>query len=203
MRQTSSGLSAAGYSWRVGVFTRWNPVKPRWRTGQRRATLRAMDRPPPSSTPPGDKERQPLAPLAGGGLSARAGAAARSSPTEWGFKTCPCCRTIWRSRNELLADGRVRLLGFQPVERDHTAGIFLFHHEDCGTTLALNLRSLKSLSRRPLLARSGCSAGVPPDYCLGEANAKPCPLQCACEFVAEVAIILRDWPKARPPDPSR
>jgi hypothetical protein len=115
-----------------------------------------------------------------------------------GFKTCPGCENTWLSRNELLGDPQVRLLGFQPVASGHEAGLFLFHHEKCGTTLALDLPSLGSLSRRPMLALSHCSAGVSTDYCLSKLGGGPCPLYCVCEFVAEVAGLIQAWPKEQP-----
>ncbi len=111
------------------------------------------------------------------------------------FKTCPCCRTVWLSKNDLLRDRSIRYLGFQAGADGRLPGMFLFNHRSCGTTLALDVPALEDLSRRPVLGLSQCSTGTSPEYCLAKSRSEPCPLYCACEFVADVGRTVRAWPK--------
>jgi hypothetical protein len=113
------------------------------------------------------------------------------------FKTCPACGKCWSSRNDLLSDPTIRLLGFQPGANGFRSGLFLFHHRTCGTTLATELGALESLSRLPVFALSQCTENFAPAYCLARLGGKPCPLYCVCEFVSEVLAIIRQWPKDR------
>lgn len=111
------------------------------------------------------------------------------------FKTCPGCRTAWLSRSDLLHDRGVRFLGFQPGANEHRSGLFLFNHQNCGTTLALDVSALESLSHCPVLGLSQCSAGQSSKHCLSGSSGEPCPLYCMCGFVEDVVRTIHSWPK--------
>ena len=114
------------------------------------------------------------------------------------FKQCPKCGMQWLARSDLLEDPEVRLLGFQPGANGHKSGFFLFCHERCGTSLALQLRLFEDLGEMPVVTRSGCSIGLQVEFCLVAKNNRPCPSECVCAFVSSVSRTIQSWPREAP-----
>jgi len=114
------------------------------------------------------------------------------------FKTCPGCHTVWRTREELLGDPSVELIGFQVDITNPLGGLFLFNH-DCGDTLAIGAPAFLDLSdcpvnAPPLLGTDGCEG-----HCLHRGDLDPCRASCECAYVREVLQIVRNWPKQQNP----
>ena len=61
------------------------------------------------------------------------------------FKVCPACRHIWPTREKLLSDPAVALVGYQPHFEELVAGLMLFNHRACHTTLAIEVAGLRDL----------------------------------------------------------
>lgn len=59
------------------------------------------------------------------------------------FKQCTCCDFVWKTRDEFLNDPTIEIQAYQTAEI--VAGIFLFNHKPCGTTLGLSAEKLKDL----------------------------------------------------------
>ena len=130
---------------------------------------------------------------------------ARASESPTVFKACPACHAEWRSEASMLRDPDVRLIGFQLLSDgcqpgSCQSGVFVFSHETCGTSLAMETAAAVGLTHGsiPVLSRSACSVGRGGDHCLGARAGGECPRECICEFVWRVTRLIRDWPK----DPS-
>jgi hypothetical protein len=111
------------------------------------------------------------------------------------FVSCPKCGNEWGRCGDFLSDRDVRLLGFQSGSTIPNDGLFLFTHERCGTTLAVELSSFRSLLPLPALAPSCWIKGDTPSFCLGRAQEICCPLECICEHVWILSHTIASWPK--------
>jgi len=86
-------------------------------------------------------------------------------------------------------------VNFKSLEK----GIFYFVHHDegCGTTMAIPVKALKTLSDLPFLAPSagsrpkGCTG-----LCLNEHELGDCPETCNCNWVRDIMQTIRTWEKA-------
>lgn len=116
----------------------------------------------------------------------------RTSPA---FKVCPKCGTRWNSRASFLKDAEVVLLGFRSGAGGPTSGHFLFHHRQCGNDLAIRLPPFADLTKKPVVWKSKCSAGISTPFCLATGSQVPCQMECICEFVADVLHAIRQVPK--------
>lgn len=110
------------------------------------------------------------------------------------FETCPQCGFEWKSRDCLLGDPRVELVGYQAHFEELESGLFLFNH-DCRTTLGIEAGEFVDLYDGPVFA--GRKTGGPQcrQYCLHENDLRPCPEQCECAFVREILQRVRSWKK--------
>jgi len=63
------------------------------------------------------------------------------------FLGCSCCDKIWATREDFLADGQLKLNGYQVDFARPETGFLLFthHREDCGSTLALEVHRFADL----------------------------------------------------------
>lgn len=69
------------------------------------------------------------------------------------FKICPKCDYRWKTRDEFIQDGSLRLIGYQAAVKDVGKGLYLFNHilenQRCNTTLAVEVRAFISLYDGP------------------------------------------------------
>ena len=115
-----------------------------------------------------------------------------------GFKVCSACGRHWPSAEALLEDPELSFQGYQPfLQADH-AGLLLFYHRPCGTTLALRLPEMSPVLPPPVLCNSRDLEGPDADFCLAHQNHEPCPGRCMCDDVAKVVATVERWPKALP-----
>ena len=111
------------------------------------------------------------------------------------FKRCTACAAVWLDRDAFLSDPDVRLLGYQPHFEALTAGLILFNHLACGTTLGLEVAVFESLHTGTVFSRRLDGTAACPGYCQHASNFRPCPLQCECAWVRQVLARIRTWPK--------
>lgn len=113
------------------------------------------------------------------------------------FKVCPTCGKVWKALDEFLADPELELMGYQVHFEDLTGGLFIFihHHENCGTTLAVPVGQFTSLSERPILTPRGQPVEHCPSLCVREGALTPCPNECECVWVREVMQAIRERKK--------
>jgi hypothetical protein len=110
------------------------------------------------------------------------------------FKQCTCCGTVWRTREDLLADPGVELIGYQAHFIVLVEGLFLFNHS-CGTTFALDVAELVDLYAGPVFRRRLDGSADCLGYCIHRGELQPCPAECECAFVREIMQVVRRWPK--------
>jgi hypothetical protein len=111
------------------------------------------------------------------------------------FKTCPCCATIWSSREVFLEDRDLELIGYQADFEELALGILLFNHNTCKTTLAIRAFQLKDLYRGPVFTERRTGQKECPRYCLKISELAACPAQCECAWVRGLMQIILAWPK--------
>jgi hypothetical protein len=110
------------------------------------------------------------------------------------FLQCTCCRAVWRTRDDFLADPEVKLVGYQVHFEELTAGLFLFNHS-CGTTLALEVEDFCGLYHGPVFRARATGGPNCKGYCQRRDELRVCPTECECAFVREILQMVRDWPK--------
>ncbi len=114
------------------------------------------------------------------------------------FKVCPLCGETWKSREAFLADPCVRVIGYQVYFQDLEAGMFLFNHDPCRTTLAIEASHFTDLYDGPMLAGRKTGTQQCPAYCLRQGEIRPCPAECECAYVRDVLDTVARWEKAPP-----
>ncbi len=104
------------------------------------------------------------------------------SPADGPFRACGMCHKQWATRQDFIADPKLRLLGLQAVPHHADGNLLVFEH-DCGTTvsvLAWRLRDLLPAEDRgeeglPLLYGSeGCKG-----YCTRLEELSACDRSCS------------------------
>ena len=117
---------------------------------------------------------------------------------ETDYKKCPYCAFGWRSRDDLLCDPGVELVGYQVFFSDLMSGAFLFNHT-CGTTLAIHVDNFADLYEGPRYSERITGQDACPEYCLHKDELQSCPNKCDCAYVREILQIIKNWPKEAPP----
>ncbi len=110
------------------------------------------------------------------------------------YKHCPACNYEWLSREALLGDPDIELIGYQSNFRTLSAGIMLFNHS-CKGTLGLSVEDFEDLYKGPIFEERYDGGPDCPNHCMHQGNLKPCPAQCECAYVREIIQILKTWPK--------
>ena len=117
------------------------------------------------------------------------------------FKECPTCQHKWETREELLNDPTLRLVGYQVNYVDLEAGLFLFNHDidECGTSLAIDAGEFTDMHKGEIFEDhtketvSNC-----PGYCDERRFLGPCSEKCECSYVRDVLDKVKEWPKDKP-----
>ena len=113
------------------------------------------------------------------------------------FLACPMCKERWMTREALLSDPRLVVVGYQADLESLETGLFLFNHRAprCGTTLAIEAGSFVDLVAGPIYTSSLTGTDECPDYCLTPGELRPCPAECECAYVRDVLQVIRNWKK--------
>ena len=111
------------------------------------------------------------------------------------FKKCPACAFEWFSRDDLLKDTNIEIIGYQAHFEELTSGLFLFNHHICKGTFTLPAGSFKDLYTGPVFSERATGEEACSGYCLHEDALNPCPAQCECAYVREIIQLIKHWPK--------
>ena len=111
------------------------------------------------------------------------------------FKKCTCCDWPWFSRDELLQDSRLELIGYQVNFGELELGYFLFNHLICQSTIAVPAGLFKDLYEGPIFSDRKTDTENCPGYCEDKDILDPCAQECECAYVREIVQIVRNWPK--------
>lgn len=112
------------------------------------------------------------------------------------YKHCPNCGYEWPSREDLLGDPEVILVGYQVNVARLEAGIILFNHA-CKGTLAVHAIDFKDLYDGPIFTRRATGTDQCPGHCQHRNDLRPCPVECECAYVRNILQVIRNWPKRR------
>lgn len=112
------------------------------------------------------------------------------------FKHCACCGRAWWNREDFLVDSDVKLVGYQADFSALIAGLFLFNHDPCKTTLAVRVERFQELYAGPIFGQRRTGQGDCPGYCLYclyKSELRPCPAQCECAWVRDLLQMIGSW----------
>lgn len=112
------------------------------------------------------------------------------------FKECTMCGRIWESRENFLSDPQIIGIGYMVNFRELELGLFLFNHELCGTTLAIEAAEFIDLYDGPVFVDRLMDTEECPEYCMHNSELRPCPAQCECTHVRQVLDIVVNWSKS-------
>jgi hypothetical protein len=104
------------------------------------------------------------------------------------------CAHPWATRDDLLADPEVTLVGYQAFWEDLEMGLLMFNHT-CGTTLAVEVARFTDLYDGPTFSVRATGTKACPGLCLHRENLNRCPAQCECAYIRELLPKIRNWPK--------
>ncbi|MFH2007703.1 MAG: hypothetical protein ABI333_14045 [bacterium] len=119
------------------------------------------------------------------------------------FKSCPFCKHVWPTREAFLSDPTLHTVGYQAVLEDLVLGLFLFNHDNCGTTLAITASDFVDLYDGPIYEQRLTGSPDCQGYCLSGQGLDACPNSCECAWVREVLQIVKDWPRSPATPPRR
>lgn len=113
------------------------------------------------------------------------------------FKTCTNCGHVWSSMEEFLSDPELKMNGYQVHFDNLEGGLFFFTHlhEDCLTTIAIQVTDFLSLNDRPLLAKRDEQLCTGSSFCVHKNDLQPKPVKCECSWVREILQTIKNWPK--------
>ncbi len=109
---------------------------------------------------------------------------------------CTCCNCSWETRDELLSDSRLQIVGYQVNFDDLLLGFILFNHLTCQSTLAVPAGLFRDIYDGPVFSQRATGNEECPGYCLRESELNACPAKCECAYVREILQIIRNWPRA-------
>jgi hypothetical protein len=95
-----------------------------------------------------------------------------------------------------LEDAAVKLAGYQADFTDLGLGLFLFNHQTCGTTMAVQAHLFQDLHSSPVYIQRKTGQAECPGYCLRTVELAPCPAECECAWVRSLLQTIRSWPKS-------
>ena len=96
------------------------------------------------------------------------------------FKRCGACRFEWPTFEDFAMDPALELLGLQAAPSFPTANLFVFEHQQCGSTVSILARKIRHLfdidmrKELPLLAGQEACSGL----CARDVNTEQCPARC-------------------------
>ncbi len=111
------------------------------------------------------------------------------------FKECTCCKNPWYSREEFLADSKLKFVGYQVNFVDLKLGYLLFNHMTCQSTIAVHAGLFRDLYDGPIFSERKTGSESCPGYCLDRDALERCSAQCECAYIREIMQTLRNWPK--------
>ncbi len=111
------------------------------------------------------------------------------------FKKCPVCAFELATRDSLLKDRNIEIIGYQAHFEELTSGLFLFNHLFCKGTFALQAGFFKDLYKDVIFSERATGSKECPGHCLHEDELGPCPANCECAYVREIIQLIKIWPK--------
>jgi hypothetical protein len=109
------------------------------------------------------------------------------------FKECPACGTVWVTREDLLADPDVYIIGYQTHFEDLVLGLFLFNHS-CNGTFSIPAGEFTDMYKGPAFDKNLAGTEGCPGHCLHKKNLESCPMQCECAYIRETVQLLKKQP---------
>lgn len=109
------------------------------------------------------------------------------------FKACPKCRFEWKSRNELLNDKNVKIIGYQANFIEPEEGLYLFNHtiDNCNTTFSMKTKDYKDMYEGTVYPFSKYGEPECKGYCKDENNLSICGEQCKYAPFREIASLIK------------
>lgn len=109
-----------------------------------------------------------------------------------GFKVCPGCHHVWITRDDMLYDPTVSLLGYQVHFLDFKRGLFYFNHNqpDCKSTFTISVNELEDVYEGPRYTTNKMADDDCPLYCLRRTEMDNCKQPCEGQFVREIIEII-------------
>ncbi|HEY3330960.1 MAG TPA: hypothetical protein VGK19_13115 [Capsulimonadaceae bacterium] len=110
------------------------------------------------------------------------------------FKTCGHCSKSWATRDDLLTDPTVFVIGYQVDMEKLEYGLLLFLHrgESCGTTMAVPIGEFMDLYTGPRFPDKRALTPGCPRYCIDEHQLSRCSVQCECAVAREAVAIVTE-----------
>jgi hypothetical protein len=114
------------------------------------------------------------------------------------FKKCTMCEKSWETLDDFVKDKEIKLNGYQVNIIDPLRGMFIFTHNIplCGTSVAIKIDKLASLSEKPLPTQSIERPHDCPGHCLIESNFNKCTATfCLGQVIRDLLQTLANIPK--------
>lgn len=123
------------------------------------------------------------------------------------FKTCPLCSTSWYTIDDFIRDSEIEVIGYQPHPEKTGAGLFIFGHRHCNSSISVQLEALSDLQVcltqdadsvyiiGPDMIQEENSTEVCYTNCLRKTDSSNGNKRCECAYVREVIQLIKHLPK--------
>ncbi|MGK5088486.1 hypothetical protein WDW86_13080 [Bdellovibrionota bacterium FG-2] len=108
------------------------------------------------------------------------------------FKVCPNCKKNWGSRDVLIEDPAIELIGYQMAKDSVEKGLFLFNHnaENCCTTLSCKVAGFTDLYEGKLFTEDLFGTATCEKHCLNRNDLSECNQPCSNHFVRTILQVI-------------
>jgi hypothetical protein len=116
-----------------------------------------------------------------------------TADTTSAYKRCTLCGYKWDSIDQFVADGSLRVNGYQAVLGTAAEGVFFLTHEcpGCHSTVAVPVLQFADWEVGPRPARLNALQEGCPGHCVDTNNLEPCNADCCMRWVREVLQYLK------------
>lgn len=107
------------------------------------------------------------------------------------FKVCPSCHKSWQTRNNLIDDQNIEIVGYQANLKDIDKGFFIFTHTgECGTSFAVENHKFRDIYTGPDYEELQKGSEECEGHCLDIGNLGICHAKCSSAIYREIMAII-------------
>ncbi|MFC1736404.1 hypothetical protein ACFL1X_09810 [Candidatus Hydrogenedentota bacterium] len=118
-----------------------------------------------------------------------------ATPAAGYFKKCPNCDHVWTTREDMLSDPLLNIIGYMADMKIIEDGLFLFDHATCKTTLAAKIRLFVDLYDGPVFPDILFGKGECEGHCVNIHDLERCSQECNFSRMRELILLLANWPR--------
>jgi len=106
-------------------------------------------------------------------------------------KVCGC-GAVWNDYESIVQDKEMTVIGYQANMGIPDKGFFLFNHEKCKTTLAVNVTNFYPMYKGVIYTEKKKGTNECKGYCLDKENFLDCTADCSLAHIRKILVKLKN-----------